>query len=931
MAGRPRGREKNVSGSGSVFKQGGGLGLGGPVGNSGRGGGISGRPIGGGGSSGGGPLRSGGGMGGCGMVIVAAIAIIMFLFRSCASMMGGGSLVETGGSPSTYSSSGGSGSTYSGSGSSGSGSGTSSTSSGSSGYSTSGSSGSGSSGSGMEGIDLSSLFSFGGSDGYLNGGGYSTGSSSSGSGSSGSSTLASGSISNNNGKLNTSVSSSARDKYTTLKKNGTATVMVYMCGADLESSYGMGTSDLKEMTTARMGDNVNVLVYTGGCRKWQNRIVSNSVNEIYRVRSGGLERLENNFAKKSMTDPDSLTAFIKYASKNYPADRYDLILWDHGCGTSGGYGNDEKFPTSGSMSLDEIDEALENAGLQYDFIGFDACLMATLENALMLSKHADYLIASEETEPGTGWYYGNWLGALSSNTAISTPELGKVIADDFLAASQKVGQGNEVTLSVTDLSELGETVPSAFVDFSKTTLELISNDEYSTVSKARKASKEFAASNRLDQIDVSDFALKLGNSEGRTLAEAVKSAVKYNRTSRSYGDAHGLSIYFPYRKVSYLDRVVAIYKKIGMDSDYTDCIRKFANMEVSGQAAGGGTWNPYSSLFGEYSTGSGSSGYGSSGYGSSGYGSSGYGSSGYGSSGYGSSGYSSSGSSGSAIDYSELFGGSSYGGLFGNSSGSSSSSDITQILLESLLSGGYGRISGLGETNTRFIEEDSVRSAADYVADHHINLDHLKWVRNRKGQNVLAFTEDDWEYVQDAELSVLYDDGEGFIDLGKDAILEYDDNDALIGEYDNTWMALDGNPIAFYHLSTIDDGENYSISGYSPIFLNGQLADLLITFDNDTPEGRVEGVRYRYTELETLETQAQPIAKNALLKDGDEITFICDYYTYEGEFIDNYQLGNTMVVNGTPKITNVDIGSDANAAYCITDIYNESYWTPIIE
>ncbi|MCR5235609.1 MAG: hypothetical protein K6E34_00220 [Lachnospiraceae bacterium] len=36
----------------------------------------------------------------------------------------------------------------------------------------------------------------------------------------------------------------------------------------------------------------------------------------------------------------------------------------------------------------------------FDFIGFDACLMATVETAYMLSPYADYMIASEEFEPG---------------------------------------------------------------------------------------------------------------------------------------------------------------------------------------------------------------------------------------------------------------------------------------------------------------------------------------------------------------------------------------------------------------------------------------------------------------------------------------------------------------------------------------------------
>ncbi|MDO4961700.1 MAG: clostripain-related cysteine peptidase, partial [Eubacteriales bacterium] len=703
-----------------------------------------------------------------------------------------------------------------------------------------------------------------------------------GSGSSSVSSASAGAGSNDNGVLDTSVDSAARAKYTKLKGNGrdTATVMVYMCGADLESSYGMGTSDLKEMTQANFDSNVNLIVYTGGCRKWQNNIVSSSANQIYQVKPGGLTRLEDSFAKQSMTDPESLTAFIKYASKNFPADRYDLILWDHGSGTSGGYGHDEKYSTSGSMSLDEIDSALTAGGIKYDFIGFDACLMATLENALMLSDHADYLIASEETEPGTGWYYTNWLTMLSKNTAISTPELGKQIADDFHAASQRAGQSDELTLSVTDLSELSETVPEAFTAFAESMLTLVENDDYSAVSKARSSAREFAVSNKLDQVDVSDFAAKLGTSEGAALAKAVQNAVKYNRTSRSYGKAYGLSIYFPYKKVSYLDKVISIYKKIGFDSKYTSCIKKFANLEVSGQTAGGGTWSPYSSLFG-------GSGYGNT-----------------------VSGYSS--------------GSSSY-------SSSSAGSAMTELLIESLLnSGSFGRISGLTGSNTKFIEEDEVRSAADYIAGNHINTDNLKWVNNKKGQKVLALTEEDWSYIQNVELSVLYDDGEGYIDLGLDAVFEYDDDDNLIGDYDNTWLAINNNPVAYYALEQIYDGDNYTIRGYVPIILNGQLSDLNILFDNDNPYGIIEGVRFRYdTDTETENgTEPNAVAKSGMLTEGDEIKFICDYYTYDGEFIDNYQLGNTLTVTDDLVISNVEIGNKATAAYCITDIYNQSYWTP---
>ena len=87
----------------------------------------------------------------------------------------------------------------------------------------------------------------------------------------------------NTGTLNTAVAAGARAKRTEILGGGrdTVTIMVYMCGTDLESRSGMGTSDLQEMASAQLGSNVNLLVYTGGCRQWNNNVVSNSVNQIY--------------------------------------------------------------------------------------------------------------------------------------------------------------------------------------------------------------------------------------------------------------------------------------------------------------------------------------------------------------------------------------------------------------------------------------------------------------------------------------------------------------------------------------------------------------------------------------------------------------------------------------------------------------------------
>ena len=133
------------------------------------------------------------------------------------------------------------------------------------------------------------------------------------------------------------------------------------------------------------------------------------------------------------------------------------------------------------MSLDGINTALKNGGVKFDIIGFDACLMATLETALVARQYGDYLVASEAVEPGTGWYYTNWLSALSANPAMDSLDVGKTIIDDYV----KMSGSSQTTLSMTDLAELGGTVPAALNAFSTSTSQMIAGDGFNTVASAR--------------------------------------------------------------------------------------------------------------------------------------------------------------------------------------------------------------------------------------------------------------------------------------------------------------------------------------------------------------------------------------------------------------------------------------------------------------
>ena len=669
----------------------------------------------------------------------------------------------------------------------------------------------------------------------------------------------------NTGRLDTTVAANAREKYTKLLggSRDTATIMVYMCGTDLESRSGMGTADLQEMLNARFGDNINLLVYTGGCKGWKNNLVSSSANQIWQVKNGQLVCLEKNLGSQSMTDPSVLSGYIQWCAGNYPASRYELILWDHGGGSVSGYGYDEKFASTGSMSLAGVDAALKSAGVKFDFIGFDACLMATAETALTLTQYADYLIASEETEPGVGWYYTNWLTAFGKNTSIPTVELGRQIVDSFVDTCAEKCWGQLTTLSVVDLAELEATLPSALSEFSRSTTQLIRDKQYQTVSNARSGAREFAQSSRIDQVDLVHLAKNLGTKEGEALAKALLGAVKYNRTSSNMTNAYGISIYFPYRKSSNVDRAASTFSQIGMDKGYIQCIRQFASLEVSGQAASGGTASPMPALLGQLGGGSGGS-----------------------------------------------------------------ADDISAILMQ-LLGGSFGRIAGLDGSNSEFLSDRALgdEELARYLAEHRFPSETLLWQEGADGVPVIRLTEEQWGLVHALELNLFYDDGEGYIDLGLDNVYQFDGEGGLLGVNDNTWLAVNGQPVAYYHTATVDDGTNYTITGRVPVLHNGVRSELLLTFDNHTPHGYVAGVRTVYPEGET-----DTVAKGQeALQPGDTLEFLCDYYGYDGAYQDSYLLGEALTVPEQGlTISDVPLEGATQATYRFTDLYGRSCWTAVI-
>jgi len=249
----------------------------------------------------------------------------------------------------------------------------------------------------------------------------------------------------------------------------------------------------------------------------------------------------------------SIAGFVAAGLNAFPADRTALVVWDHGAGWPG-MGPDESDGDD-VLNLAELREGvragLDEAGVErLDLIGFDACLMATYEVAAAVTDLADFLVASEELEPGHGWDY-RALNALATGQAKTGDELGVAIAEGFLQHAVDYGTAAEVTLSVIDLEAFGG-VQSALADFVEPMISYPS-EAAPEVARAVRTAQQYGSSPNPEHashiFDLGDFAAGLTglgvDEEIANLQTAIDAAVLHKVAGPTAGRATGLSIYLP--------------------------------------------------------------------------------------------------------------------------------------------------------------------------------------------------------------------------------------------------------------------------------------------------------------------------------------------------------------------------------------------------
>lgn len=607
----------------------------------------------------------------------------------------------------------------------------------------------------------------------------------------------------------------------------TYTLMLYMCASDLESECGFATEDLNEIMYGYTAGNLNVIVQTGGTAEWQNTVVADDRCQRYRVTEDGLELVDDSLGMQNMADSATLTDFIQYCSSNYAADHYGLVLWDHGGGVVGGYGYDENFGGD-SMSLTEMSRALGDANVHLDMLGFDACLMANFETCLMAAPYADYLIASEEPEPGCGWYYTDWIGKLSENCGIPPKRYGRQIIDDYITESGWDSPSMYSTLGMFDLQQVTQKLLPALSQFSDDAVQQLSAGEYRRISQSRSNTRAVYQS-ELDHIDLLDYAQHSQSETADQLEQAVSDCVVYYRETENGSGDNGLSILFPYYDLSALDMLEEMYQTLGYDDAYPAFLEQFANVMAGGQISVSG---------------------------------------------------------------------------FSNTQNHAAASEYSGF---------------------QWFDADAGYDES-YYETYSADLSLLE-TTEVDGRWVLELSEEDWEIVNDAAMQMfaVYD---GFyVDMGLDDYCEFDDYGNLIVEYDQTWVALDGQVVPFFHESYTSDGDSFFTCGSVPCVYNGTDAEIVLVWDTEHPSGYAAGVRPVYTDS---------VAAKGLydICDGDTFQVYYDIYDEDLNYVETMTLDDEIfTVQDSLEVGYADAAEqlgDTFIYYVLEDIYNNTYYTDSI-
>lgn len=369
-------------------------------------------------------------------------------------------------------------------------------------------------------------------------------------------------------------------------------VMEYVIATDLESKRGLASVNIEQIRKAsKEGENMTVVLQVGAAERLYTDGMEDGSYARYAVQDGKIEKVRDLDPSLCMAEKESLADFIRWTKENYPADRYMLVFWDHGGGLTYGYGSEQlnkRADNDDAMPTSEIAKAIEEAGVQFDLIGFDTCLMQDFDLAYSLEPYADYFLASEESESGFGWNYTLGFSELAKNPGISTEDFGTSMVasfDPYNTASKDGETDTQSTLSLLDMTYVKpahEKLDQLFAEEKRAIEE--SSDNYANISIAASGAYTFMGRTQIDLVDYLtrlqglDYENNiLTDTQYKELSDAIKACVVVRNANSGTG-VNGVAFCFPVKDLSSYSPTYTQLDAMGLEAERAMCNDYFSIM-----------------------------------------------------------------------------------------------------------------------------------------------------------------------------------------------------------------------------------------------------------------------------------------------------------------------------------------------------------------
>lgn len=353
------------------------------------------------------------------------------------------------------------------------------------------------------------------------------------------------------------------------------TVLVYMCGGDAESKEGLASECITDMMKLNYPENVNVVIETGGSTQWHINGIYPDYLQRFEMQKDGMCLVDQKMAD-NMGDYRTLTDFLSWGTKAYPAEHYMAVIWDHGGGSMSGIAYDELY-NDDCLNLEELSYAISLSGTKFDIIGFDAGLSANLETASAIASYGDYMIASAEYAPSC-WDYSAAIQCLIDYPNGITGDICRVICDAVYNRCVADKTSDIASLSVTDLSKISTLAQSfdGLAGVMLTTTDTLAGSahlqrslEYTHIYGANSPEEGYS-----NVIDLGNLASIVQEDTGATsdiLGQTLDETVIYCVNGKYHDGASGLGVFYP---LDNNPETVMKYMDIDISSNYKQYLRK---------------------------------------------------------------------------------------------------------------------------------------------------------------------------------------------------------------------------------------------------------------------------------------------------------------------------------------------------------------------